>query len=47
MRVIGPWALLLLAVGIGKLIFDLFDKGFRVGTNTLLTLFAGGTLLGY
>ena len=45
MRVIGPWAFLLLAVGIGKLIFDLFDKNFRVGTNTLLTLFAGGTLL--
>ena len=45
MRVIGPWALLLLAVGFGKLIFDLFDKNFRVGTNTLLTLFAGGTLL--
>jgi glycosyltransferase involved in cell wall biosynthesis len=45
MRVVGPWAFLLLAVGIGKLIFDLFDKNFRVGTNTLLTLFAGGTLL--
>jgi hypothetical protein len=34
-----------LAIGFGKLIFDLFDKNFRVGTNTLLTLFAGGTLL--
>jgi glycosyltransferase involved in cell wall biosynthesis len=45
MRVLGPWALALLAIGAGKLIFDLFDKNFRVGTNTLLTLFAGGTLL--
>jgi glycosyltransferase involved in cell wall biosynthesis len=45
MRVVGPWAFALLAIGFGKLIFDLFDKNFRVGTNTLLTLFAGGTLL--
>jgi glycosyltransferase involved in cell wall biosynthesis len=45
MRVVGPWAFALLAIGFGKLIFDLFDKDFRVGTNTLLTLFAGGTLL--
>jgi len=46
MRVIAPWALVLVAVGLGKLIYDLFDKSFRVGTNTLLTLFAGGLLLG-
>ena len=45
MRVLGPWAFILLTIGAGKLIFDLFDKSFRVGTNTLLTLFAGGTLL--
>ena len=40
MRVITPWALLLLVVGVGKLVYDLFDKDFRVGTNTLLVLFA-------
>ena len=45
MRVLAPWAMLLLVIGFGKLLFDLFDKNFRVGTNTLLTLFAGGTLL--
>lgn len=45
MRVIGPMAMVLLLVGGGKLIYDLFDKSFRIGTNTLLTLFAGGALL--
>ena len=44
MRVIDPWGFLPLAVGIGKLIFALFDKKFRVGTDTLLTLFAGVSL---
>lgn len=45
MRVMGPPAFFLLAIGVAKLVFDLFDKNFRVGTNTLLTLFAGGVLL--
>jgi hypothetical protein len=45
MRVLGPWAFILLTIGVGKLVFDLFDKDFRVGTNTLLTLFTVGTLL--
>ena len=46
MRVIMPWALALLLIGGGKLVYDLIDKNLRVGTNTLLTLFAGGMLLG-
>lgn len=44
MRVMAPWALALLTVGFVKLVYDLFDKSFRVGTNTLLVLLAGGTL---
>ena len=45
MRVVGPIAMVLLLLGGGKAIYDLFDKSFRIGTNTLLTLFAGGALL--
>ena len=33
-----PPALTLFLIGAGKLIFDLFDKDFRVGTNTLVIL---------
>jgi glycosyltransferase involved in cell wall biosynthesis len=38
MRVFGPPAALLGIVGIGKLIFDLVDKDFRVATNTIVIL---------
>jgi polyisoprenyl-phosphate glycosyltransferase len=38
MRVFGPPAALLTLVGAGKLVFDLFDKDFRVATNTLVIL---------
>ena len=38
LKVFFPPAILLLLVGSGKLIFDLFDKDFRVGTNTLVVL---------
>ncbi len=40
LRVFVPFGLLLGAVGLAKLGFDLVDKDFRVGTNTLLVLFA-------
>ena len=38
LRVFGPPAVLLGLVGVAKLVFDLFDKNFRVGTNTLVVL---------
>jgi polyisoprenyl-phosphate glycosyltransferase len=38
MRVFGPPAALLGIVGIGKLIYDLVDKDFRVATNTIVIL---------
>ncbi len=44
LRVLMPFVTLLFVVGIGKLIFDLFDKHFRVGTNTLLLLLAAGMI---
>ncbi len=37
-RFFGPPAFVLGLVGTGKLIFDLFDKSFRVGTNTIVVL---------
>ena len=42
LRVFMPVATLLFLVGFGKLVFDLFDKNFRVGTNTLLVMVAAG-----
>lgn len=38
MRVFGPPAAVLALVGIGKLIYDLIDKDFRVATNTIVIL---------
>jgi glycosyltransferase involved in cell wall biosynthesis len=38
MRVFGPPALFLGLFGVGKLIYDLVDKDFRVATNTLVVL---------
>lgn len=40
LKVFLPLGAVLLAVGLGKLIFDLFDKDFRVAANTLLILLA-------
>ena len=37
-RFFGPPAFVLGLVGTGKLVFDLFDKNFRVGTNTIVVL---------
>jgi glycosyltransferase involved in cell wall biosynthesis len=44
LRVFGPPAALLGTIGIGKLVFDLVDKDFRVGTNTLVLLGVAGLL---
>lgn len=38
LKVFMPPAIVLFIVGSGKLIFDLFDKNWRVGTNTLVLL---------
>lgn len=38
LRFFGPLSVVLGTVGVGKLIYDLFDKSFRVGTNTLVIL---------
>jgi polyisoprenyl-phosphate glycosyltransferase len=38
LRVFGPPAVLLGLAGVGKLVYDLVDKNFRVGTNTMLIL---------
>ncbi len=40
LRVLGPLATVLFLIGGAKLIFDIFDKSFRLGTNTLLVFFA-------
>ena len=38
MRIFGPPAALLTIVGVGKLLYDLVDKDFRVATNTIVIL---------
>ncbi|NND14584.1 MAG: glycosyltransferase family 2 protein [Acidimicrobiia bacterium] len=38
LKVLMPPAILLGLIGAGKLVFDLFDKNFRIGTNTLVIL---------
>ncbi len=38
LKVLMPPAILLGLVGTGKLVFDLFDKDFRIGTNTIVIL---------
>lgn len=46
LRVLGPIAAVILIVAAGKLMFDMIDKNYRVGTNTLLLFGAGfGVLL--
>jgi len=45
LKVFMPLALTLLAVGSAKLVWDLFDKNFRVGTNTLVVLVAAFAVL--
>ena len=38
LKVLMPPAIFLGLIGAGKLIFDLFDKNFRIGTNTIVIL---------
>jgi glycosyltransferase involved in cell wall biosynthesis len=38
MRVFGPPAAALTLIGVGKLVYDLIDKDFRVATNTIVLL---------
>lgn len=38
LKVLMPPAVLLGLIGAGKLVFDLFDKNFRIGTNTIVVL---------
>lgn len=42
LRVLMPFATVLFIIGFGKVVFDLFDKNFRIGTNTLLIMVAAG-----
>ena len=44
LRVLMPFATLLFLIGFGKVIYDLFDKSFRIGTNTLLVIMAAGLI---
>ena len=44
LRVLGPLAAVLFLIGGAKLIFDIFDKNFRLGTNTLLVFLAAMTV---
>jgi len=38
LRVFGPPAALLGLVGVGKLVYDIVDKDFRIATNTIVIL---------
>ncbi len=44
LKVLMPPAIFLGLVGAGKLIFDLIDKDFRIGTNTIVLLGVAGSL---
>lgn len=44
LRVLMPFATILFLVGFGKLLYDLIDKNFRIGTNTLLVIGAAGMI---
>jgi len=44
LKVLMPPAIALGLIGFGKLIFDLFDKNFRIGTNTLVVLGVSASL---
>ena len=44
LRVFMPFATGLFLIGLGKVVFDLFDKNFRIGTNTLLVMVAAGMI---
>jgi glycosyltransferase involved in cell wall biosynthesis len=45
LRVFGPVGLAFLAVGVGKVVYDLDTKSGRIATNTIVVLFAAGVVL--
>lgn len=44
LRVLMPFAVVLFLIGFAKVVFDLFDKNLRIGTNTLLVMVAAGMI---
>ncbi|MDA2979715.1 MAG: hypothetical protein O3B42_08165 [Actinomycetota bacterium] len=44
LRVLTPVASVMFLVGLGKIIYDIFDKSFRIGTNTLLVMVTAGLI---
>jgi len=44
LRVLTPVAAVLFLIGFGKVVYDIFDKNFRMGTNTLLIMVAAGLI---
>lgn len=44
LRVLMPIALFFFVIGVGKIIYDIFDKTFRIGTNTLLVMATAGLI---
>jgi len=44
LRVLMPFAIVLFLIGFGKVVFDVVDKNFRLGTNTLLIMVAAGLI---
>lgn len=44
LRVLMPFATVLFLIGFAKVIYDLFDKNLRIGTNTLLVMVAAGMI---
>jgi glycosyltransferase involved in cell wall biosynthesis len=45
LRVFGPPSVALGLIGLAKLVYDLYDKNFRVGTNTIVVLGVAGALM--
>jgi hypothetical protein len=45
LKVFLPSGLSLLAVAVGKTVYDLVNKSGRVATNTLVVLFAAGVII--
>jgi len=45
LRVFGPIGVALVAVGAGKVVFDITTKHGRIATNTIVVLFAAGVVV--
>jgi hypothetical protein len=44
LKILMPPAIFLGLIGSGKLVFDLFDKNFRIGTNTIVIMGVSASL---